>query len=94
MIEAFIHSLLGPSGNKILAWYVENNLLVNGLVVLIGLIAIIAPRQSKWLREKIGKAWAKTPFALSEKDRQAVEKFKSRRAAAQRAAHSKKKAKK
>ena len=77
MFEQIIHALLGPSGVKILDWYIANSLYVNGLVVLVGLFFVLAPRQSRKMIDRIRVAWSKTPFALDEKDRQAFEKARA-----------------
>lgn len=78
MFEALIQSILGPSGVKILDWYTAHSLLVNGLVVVTGLIVLLFPRQSQKLSGRLKAWWEKTPLALDEKDRQAVEKAKER----------------
>lgn len=73
MFQTFVSTMLGPFGNKILQWYVENNLYVNGFIVLVGIIAAIAPRKAGAVQSKFRQLWAKTPLALSEKDRLAVD---------------------
>lgn len=81
MFLSMIQSMLGPSGTAVLNWYAANSLYVNGVIVLVAIIAIFAPRRSKKIQEKLAAFWAKTPFALEEKDRIAVEKNRARMAA-------------
>ncbi|HSF83892.1 MAG TPA: hypothetical protein VLA49_21865 [Anaerolineales bacterium] len=78
MIESIIRQLLGPSGIKILDWYVANNLYVNGFIVTIGVLYLLFPKHSKRLTNRFREFWLKTPFALDEKDRQAIERMRAR----------------
>jgi len=78
MIEKFIHTLIGPSGVRLLDWYVENSLYINGAIVALGIIYLLFPQQSRQITTKIREFWQKTPFALDEKDRQAVERTRAR----------------
>ena len=78
MLQGIITALLGPSGNVVLDWYVRNNLLVNGFLVLLGILILFLPVQSKKVQDKIHDFWAKTPFVLAEGDRIAIQKARSR----------------
>jgi len=78
MIEKLIYQLIGPSGMKILDWYVANSMYVNGIIVAIGVIYLLFPKQSRRITDKIRELWLLTPFALDEKDRQAVERARAR----------------
>jgi hypothetical protein len=73
MFQTLISSMLGPSGNYLLKWYVENSFFVNGIVVLLGILVVFAPRYSKNFQEKLHRFWDRTPFALAERDRRAIE---------------------
>lgn len=73
MFQTLISSMLGPSGNYLLKWYVENSFFVNGVVVLLGILVVFVPRYSKKFQEKVRRFWDQTPFALPEKDRLAIE---------------------
>lgn len=73
MFQTFISTMLGPSGVILLKWYDEHSLYVNGIVILLAIIALLTPRRTKMLKEKIAQFWAKTPFAPDEKDRKAIE---------------------
>lgn len=73
MIQTFISSMLGPSGLILLKWYDEHSLYVNGIIILLAFIAVLAPRQTKMLKEKVTQFLSKTPFASDEKDRKAIE---------------------
>ncbi len=73
---------LGPSGVRILNWYVENNLLVNGLIVAIGLWAVFFPRQRERVSAVTRAWWRKSPLAPREKDQTALDRFHARRRSA------------
>ncbi len=78
MLQGFITSLLGPSGNVVLDWYVKNNLVVNGALVLLSLVILFTPSQTRKIQDKIHNFWEKTPFVLTPGDRIAIEKAKAR----------------
>lgn len=81
MLQGIITTLLGPSGNVVLDWYVRHNLLVNGFLILVAILALLLPVQSQKVQDKIHRFWAKTPFVLTEGDRIAIEKARGRVAA-------------
>jgi len=69
---------LGPSGTMVLDWYVQHNLLVNGLIVVVGLLAIVFPRQRERVVTALRDWWRNAPLALSEEDRESLEQVKAR----------------
>jgi hypothetical protein len=81
LIRNMVSWALGPSGTNLLDWYVAHNLLVNGLIVTIGLLAIIFPRQRDRVKTILNGIWQKTPFALSAEEREALERAKARQRA-------------
>ena len=89
MVQQLLEWALGPSGMKILDWYVAHSLAVNTTVVLLAILAAVFPRQHVRIRAFLGNLWAKTPFALSPQDRQAVEKVRARYEARKRAGKTK-----
>jgi len=78
MVQQLLTWALGPSGLKILDWYVANSLAVNSVVVVVAILALVFPRQNKRIQAFLGALWAKTPFALSPQDREAVDKVRER----------------
>jgi hypothetical protein len=70
--------LLGPSGQVVLDWYVRNNLVVNGALVLLGVVILFTPSQTRKIQNKIHSFWEKTPFVLTPGDRIAIEKAHAR----------------
>lgn len=78
MFQQLISSMLGPSGVLVLQWYTEHSLIVNGAVVLLALVFVVAPRFSRRYQQKLQALWDRSPFALSEKDRRAVEAAKAK----------------
>ena len=47
MFEAIIKSLLGPWGQKVLAFYLEYQLVINSIVILYGIVIIVIRRRRK-----------------------------------------------
>ena len=81
MFREIVNWLLGPYGQMLLDWYVAHNLLVNGLLIAVALLALMFPRQRDRVVLAVRDRWRKTPRALSEADRAAVERAKARRRA-------------
>jgi hypothetical protein len=79
MIKVIVAWFLGPSGLKILAWYSDHNLLINGTVVALGILAIVFPRQRDRVSAFVRNLWQKTPLAVPEEERQAYERAKEKR---------------
>jgi hypothetical protein len=79
MIMGFVSSMLGPSGMKILDWYIQNGLFVNGFIVAMVLLYIIFPKQGKRIVDKFREIYLKSPLAPDEKERAAIEKVKALR---------------
>ncbi len=82
MIQNFIYTILGPSGMSILSFYDHYSLYINGIIILLAIVALLAPRRSQMLKAKLAQFWAKTPLAADEKDRKAIEAARARLAAA------------
>lgn len=82
MIEQLVSWVLGPSGLKVLDWYTEHALVVNGVVVVVALVGLAFPRQRDRIAAALRDAWRKTPFALPEEERQLVDEHMARRRAA------------
>ncbi|HSB88625.1 MAG TPA: hypothetical protein VLD63_01220 [Anaerolineales bacterium] len=78
MVQQLLAWALGPSGMKILDWYVANSLAVNTVVVAAAILALVFPRHNKRVQAFLGALWAKTPFALSPQDRKAVDAVRAR----------------
>ncbi|HET9224230.1 MAG TPA: hypothetical protein VFO07_17080 [Roseiflexaceae bacterium] len=81
MFREIVNWLLGPYGRMLLDWYVAHNLLVNGLLVTIALLALMFPCQRDHVVLAVRDRWRKTPLALPERDRIAVERANARRRA-------------
>lgn len=79
MIMGFVTTMLGPSGMKILDWYVQNSLFVNGFIVALALLYIIFPKQGKKIVDKFREIYLKSPLAPDEEEREAIEKIKALR---------------
>lgn len=78
MIREFIAWLLGPSGIAIVEWYGDHNLICNGTIVLIAILALIFPRQSEKIRTSLAEFWRKTPLAVPEEERKSHEEARAR----------------
>ncbi len=78
MFQQFIAWMLGPSGMKILQWYIAHGLLINGPIVLLGLLAIVFPRQRQCIVATLREVWDKSPLAASPEDREAIARAKER----------------
>ena len=78
MVQQLIAWALGPSGVKILDWYVAHSLEINGTLVLLAILAMVFPRQRARVQTLLGGLWAKSPLALSKQDREAVERARAR----------------
>jgi hypothetical protein len=81
MFKEIVNWLLGPYGQMLLEWYVAYNLLVNGLLVAVALLALLFPRQRDRVALAVRNSWRKTPLALPERDRAAVERANTHRRA-------------
>ena len=81
MFREIVNGLLGPYGQMLLNWYVAHNLLVNGLLIVVALLALLFPRQRDHVAAAVRAAWRRTPLALPERDRAAVERANARRRA-------------
>jgi hypothetical protein len=81
MFKEIVNWLLGPYGQMLLDWYVAHNLLVNGLLVAVALLALMFPRQRDRVVLAVRDSWRKTPLALSERDRADVERANTYRRA-------------
>ena len=81
MFKEIVNWLLGPYGQMLLDWYVAHNLLVNGLLVALALLALAFPRQRDRVAAAVRDRWRKTPLALPERDRVAVERANAHRRA-------------
>jgi len=77
MIMGFVSMMLGPSGMKILDWYVQNNIYVNGVVVAFALLYILFPNQSEKI---IGKIQEILPGSWSASGRKNVKILESKQA--------------
>ncbi len=77
MFQSFIEGMLGPSGMKVLHWYIANSLYINGAIVIIALLYIMFPSHGKRLSDFLRQLYLKSPLAPDEKDRQAIERMKS-----------------
>ncbi|HET7009133.1 MAG TPA: hypothetical protein VFI11_00025 [Anaerolineales bacterium] len=84
MFRQLIAWALGPSGMLILDWYVDHSLIVNGTLVSLAILAMIFPRQRERVQSFLGRVWAKTPFVISEQDRKAVDRVRTRLESAKR----------
>lgn len=73
MFLELIKSMLGPSGVKVLAFYDQHSLIINGAVVLIGLAFLFAPRFMRRYADKLQAWYDRSPFAPSEKDKRAID---------------------
>ncbi len=82
MVYQFVSWALGPSGVRILEWYAEHNLIINGMLVAVALVAMAFPRQRDQITAVLRDVWWRTPFALPEEDRRLVEQYKAKRRAA------------
>jgi hypothetical protein len=78
MVQQLVAWALGPSGMKILDWYVANSLVINSVVVILAILALIFPRQNNRIQAFLGAMWAKTPFVIAPQDRKAVDAAKAR----------------
>jgi hypothetical protein len=78
MFRQLIAWALGPSGMLILEWYTEHSLIINGTLVSLAILAMIFPRQRTRVQTFLGNLWARTPFVISEEDREAVERVRER----------------
>jgi hypothetical protein len=78
MVQQLVFWALGPSGMKILDWYVAHTLAVNSVIVVLAILALVFPRQSNRVQAFLGALWAKTPFVISAQDRKAVDAAKAR----------------
>lgn len=78
MIMSFVSTMLGPSGMRVLDWYVQNSTYVNGFLVTIALLYIIFPKQGKKITGKIKELYLKSPLAPDEHDRQIIEEARTR----------------
>ena len=77
MIQELISKLIGPSGMKILAWYVDNNMYVNGAIVLVAVVYLLFPKKGQEMADKLRQLYLRSPLAPDENDRQLIEKYKS-----------------
>jgi hypothetical protein len=66
MIHEIVYWALGPAGRRILQWYIDHNLLINGPIVLIALLGILFPQQRRRLQQFLRDLWLKLPFKASE----------------------------
>jgi hypothetical protein len=78
MFRQFIAWALGPSGMLILEWYTDHSLIINSTLVSMAILAMLFPRQRERVQAFLGNLWAKTPFVISEQDREAVERARVR----------------
>ena len=73
IIQEIVSWLLGPSGMVIADWYADHNLLCNGIVVAIGLLAVFFPRQRERVMAVLRQWWERSPLARSEEDQRAFD---------------------
>lgn len=66
MINEIVDWALGPAGKRVLQWYIDHNLLINGPIVLIALLGILFPQQRRRFQEFCRGLWMKLPFSASE----------------------------
>ena len=81
IIQEIVAWLLGPSGKVIADWYADHNLLCNGIVVLLGLLAIFLPRQRERVMAVLRDWYEKSPLARSEEDQRAFDRAEEHRRA-------------
>ena len=78
MIRAFFEGLVGPSGMKIVGWYIDHDLVINGVIVGLALLYILFPAGGRRVSDFFKTLYLRSPLAPDEKDRQAIDRAKAR----------------
>jgi hypothetical protein len=68
MIRQIVAWALGPSGELVLNWYSEHNLLINGPIVIIALLGVFFPRQRQRFMMFVRQLWLRLPLGATEEE--------------------------
>jgi hypothetical protein len=70
IVMGYVSMMLGPSGMKILDWYVQNNLYVNGAIVTFALLYTFFPNHREKIIGKLREFLPGSWFDCKQKDTQ------------------------